>query len=359
MPVAPIPRTGAGDDRRKRRSRRHGGREVTAANLRRPVAAWRGDPFRHDGTMSERVADAVAAFLDHFRDGEGASPHTLRAYRGDLDRFLDWLAREAEDVDTVERLDSRTLRSHVADLAASGRARTTIARAVAALRSFGRFLHRSGRRDHDPATTLRPPRPERHLPHYLDDDDLSRLLDAPQGEGWMALRDRAILEALYSSGMRVSELVGCNDGAIDSRSGAIRVRGKGRKERLALLGGPAVEAVERYRRARDAALPERADRAVFVSKNGRRLADRDVRRILDRHLATSGVSPKTSPHTLRHSFATHLLRRGADIRAVQELLGHASLNTTQVYTHLDLEDLREVYHLAHPRARAGRLKAEG
>jgi integrase/recombinase XerC len=153
--------------------------------------------------------------------------------------------------------------------------------------------------------------------------------------------------------MRVSELVDLDDDRLDFTRGAVVVRGKGRKERLALLGRAAVAALEAYRVVRDAAHPARPDGATFVSVNGRRLADRDIRRVIDKYLAVTGLSPKTSPHTLRHSFATHLLANGADIRGVQELLGHASLNTTQVYTHLSLERLREVYHRAHPRAREG------
>ena len=199
----------------------------------------------------------------------------------------------------------------------------------------------------------------RKLPHYLETHDLEALLAAPQGDDESALRDRAILETLYSTGMRVSELVGMNDRDLDLIGGIVRVRGKGRKERLAPVGMPAVRAIEAYRVARDAKHGrDTAERGTFLSSakakrgggGGRRISDVDVRRRLAHHLAAAGLSSRTTPHTLRHSFATHLLRAGADIRVVQELLGHRSLNTTQIYTHLTIEALRQVYRKAHPRA---------
>lgn len=300
---------------------------------------------------SERIDGACAAFLAHLRDAREASAHTLRAYRGDCDRLLAWLAREAPDVTTIDALDGHSLRAFIADSAAEGLAPSSLARLVASLRSFGRFLARSERLDHNPAGLLRAPRQKRPLPHFLEHDEIAALLASPEGTNQAALRDRAILEMLYSCGLRVGELVALDDQRIDSLGGLVLVRGKGRKERLAPLGGPAVAAWEAYRTARDLAhgraVPERGS---FLSLRGRRLHDRDVRRILDTHITRAGLAPKTSPHTLRHSFATHLLQAGADIRAVQELLGHASLNTTQIYTHLDLAHLREVYRRAHPRA---------
>ncbi len=301
-------------------------------------------------TMVEDCAEAGRAFLAHLRDARQASEHTLRAYRGDLDRFLGWLRREAGDIDGVERLDARTLRAFVADQAATDLAPSSVARLVATLRSFGRFLVQSERLAANPAAGLRAPRREQRLPHCLDDGEIEGLLAAPIGDGELPRRDRAILEVLYSSGMRVAELVALDDDRFDLAGGTVVVRGKGGKERLALLGRPARQALLTYTEARDAIHPQRTDRATFLSRNGRRLADRDIRRILDRHLATAGLSPKASPHTLRHTFATHLLAAGADIRGVQELLGHASLNTTQIYTHLSIDHLREVYHRAHPRA---------
>jgi integrase/recombinase XerC len=301
--------------------------------------------------MADGIAGAVDAFLAYLGEVRQASAHTLRAYRGDLDRLLAWLALEADDLAGVHELDERTLRAFVGDQAAAGLASSSLGRLVACVRSFGRYLVESGQRSVNPAGGLRAPRRERCLPHVLDGAEIGRLLAAPEGDDQRARRDRAILETLYSSGMRVSELVALDDDRLDLAGGTVVVRGKGRKERLALLGHAAVAAVADYRVVRDAAHPVRRDGATFLSLRGHRLADRDIRRLIDRYLALTGLSPRTSPHTLRHTFATHLLANGADIRGVQELLGHASLNTTQIYTHLSLEQLREVYQRAHPRAR--------
>lgn len=303
------------------------------------------------------AGDALAAacddFLAHLRDLRQASPHTLRAYAHELRRLRDWLSREAPDVERVAQLDPRSLRAYVAGRAAAGAAPASLARTVAALRAFGRWLQASERLSADPACHLRTPRVGRALPHVLEDRDVAALLAAPRGDDEAALRDRAILETLYSTGMRVGELVALDDDDADTLGGVVRVRGKGRKERLALLGAPAARALDAYRRVRDLVHRDRpagAPRPCFRSLRDRRLSDRDVRRILDKHLAAAGLAPRTSPHTLRHSFATHLLASGADIRSVQELLGHASLNTTQIYTHLTIDHLREVYDRAHPRA---------
>jgi len=294
--------------------------------------------------------EAIDAFLDYLADARNCSVHTLRAYRRDLDRLRDWLAREAPDIGAIDELPARSLRAFVADSAAGGLAPASIARLVACLRSFGRFLLATDRCTSNPAATVRSPRRGRKLPHVLEHGDIETLLEAPSPDGEAGLRDRAILELLYVSGMRVGELVDLIDERIDSIGKLVLVRGKGRKERHALLGAPAARSFEAYRRVRDEHHGRVPGRASFLSLRGRALADRDVRRILDKHLAASGLSPKTSPHTLRHSFATHLLQAGADIRAVQELLGHASLNTTQIYTHLSLADLRRVYRRAHPKA---------
>lgn len=299
----------------------------------------------------ESVAAARDAFLAYLADVRQVSEHTLRAYTRELDRLDEWLAREADDITAITDLDGRSLRAYVAGLGAAELSPASIARSVAALRSFGRFLLMTERVEANPASTLRAPKQARKLPHVLDNSELERLLQEPAAAGEAGTRDRALLEVLYATGMRVGELVSLNDDAVDLISGCIRVRGKGRKERLAPLGTPAIRALEDYRAIRDgthgAGTP---DRGTFLSLRGRRLADRDIRRILDKHITAAGLSPKTSPHTLRHSFATHLLQCGADIRAVQELLGHASLNTTQIYTHLSIDHLREVYDHAHPRA---------
>jgi integrase/recombinase XerC len=308
------------------------------------------------------LREAADAFLAHLGNARQASPHTLRAYRHELDACLAWFAREAPDVQDLHQLDARLLRHCIADRASSGLEPASVARAVAVVRAFGRFLATSERLSANPAATLRAPRKPRKLPHYLETDEIGALLAAPlanaPADDEAALRDAALLELLYSTGMRVSEVVGLDDGHIDLFGGVVTARGKGRKERLAPMGRPAVRAFESYRARRNAihgaGTPQRGSFLSIAHPRGDggvRLADRDVRRILERYLTLTGLSSKTTPHTLRHSFATHLLRAGADIRAVQELLGHASLNTTQIYTHLTIDALRAVYEKAHPRAR--------
>ena len=305
-------------------------------------------PILRDDT----VADAVAAFMDHLEAVRDASVHTLRAYQREMIGFCAWLAVAGTEVERVSQLGPEHFRYYIADLAGRGLAPASLGRAVAALRSFGRFLASSERLSHNPAGMLRAPRRGRSLPHFLESQDIDALLAAPDRSTLRGLRDAAILEVLYSAGLRVGELVALDDAHIDDLSGVVVVRGKGRKERLALLGTPALEALAAYRLRRDAENGRGpSNRGCFLSLRGRRLSDRDVRRILDGYLAVTGLAPKTSPHTLRHSFATHLVQAGADIRAVQELLGHASINTTQIYTHLGLDHLREVYRRAHPRMR--------
>ena len=314
--------------------------------------------------MSETIIQAVDAFLAQLRDARDASLHTQRAYRHELHAWLAWCATQGRADQPVTTLDSMMLRLWIADRAGGNNTEpapspATIARSVAALRAFGRYLATSERLPANLAAMLRSPKVRRKLPHYLEDHQITTLLAAPRGDDEAALRDRALLETLYSTGMRVGELVGLNDRDLDLIGGIALVRGKGRKERLAPLGTPAVRAIEAYRHLRDAT-HDRGDatRGVFLSTanakrgggGGRRLSDVDVRRRLAHHLAAVGLSPVTTPHTLRHSFATHLLRAGADIRAVQELLGHRSLNTTQIYTHLTIDALRQVYRKAHPRA---------
>jgi integrase/recombinase XerC len=319
--------------------------------------------------MTGTIAEAVAAFLDHLRDAREASVHTQRAYAHELNGWLAWYRTQGLGELPVVALDALSLRRFLADRAGGVDARgakiakppsaATIARSVAALRAFGKWLATSERLAANPAALLRSPKVRRKLPHYLETHDLEALLAAPTGDDEGAVRDRAILETLYSTGMRVSELVGLDDRDLDLIGGIARVRGKGRKERLAPLGLPAVRAIEAYRVVRDTIHGRGPDsRGTFLSTaqakrgggGGRRLTDVDVRRRLAHHLAAAGLSSRTTPHTLRHSFATHLLRAGADIRVVQELLGHASLNTTQIYTHLTIDALRQVYRKAHPRA---------
>jgi integrase/recombinase XerC len=297
--------------------------------------------------MAENLAAAVAAFLAQLRDARDASEHTLRGYAKDLSGMCDHLGADAG----LEALDPRRLRAFVAARAGTGLAPASIARLVAAIRSFCKWLAVTERLPASPAGLLRAPRHRRKLPRWLEPDEIERLLAAPAGDDWAAWRARAALETLYSTGMRVGELCTLEERHLDLIGGVAVVRGKGRKERLAPLGDPAIRALERWRVLRDARSGRSArESLVFRAVRGGALDPREVRRILADAISLAGLAGRTTPHTLRHSFATHLLRAGADIRSVQELLGHASLNTTQIYTHLTIDDLREVYRRAHPRA---------
>lgn len=253
-----------------------------------------------------------------------------------------------------QQVTPRDLRGYAAALHEAGYARASIARKLASLRSFYRFAQRQQITDSNPAKPLRNPRGHRKLPHFLSHDEVGRLLMAPSTHDALGLRDHAILETMYSGGLRVSEVVGLNDGDLDFEDGIARIRGKGRKERLSPLGRYAIEALQKYQRQRVLSSKEPEGRAapVFVNRFGNRLTTRSVGRMLEKYIKLTGLDSRTSPHTLRHSFATHLLDRGADVRSVQELLGHKSLVTTQIYTHLSTANLREVYLKAHPRARS-------
>jgi integrase/recombinase XerC len=243
------------------------------------------------------------------------------------------------------------LRAYLAWLHEKGYAKTTVARRISAVRSWCRYLCRQGVITANPADGLRAPRQDRKLPHFLSEEQLRQLLEAPPADSPLGVRDRSILETLYSAGLRVSELTGLNLEDVDLDSGLATVRGKGKRERLALLGPQALAGLQRWLAQRETLGPRaRSQRAVYLNKNGTRLTSRSVGRLLEKYLAIAGLDPRTSPHTLRHSFATHMLDRGADIRGVQELLGHRSLATTQIYTHVTTNRLRESYHKAHPRA---------
>jgi integrase/recombinase XerC len=299
------------------------------------------------------MEQALAEFLHHLGVEKNASPHTVKSYREDLTQAVDFFRSRFNGLTPgPDRLTTRLLRAYLAFLHEQGYARTTVARRLAAVRSWCRFLCRQGMLGSNPAVGLRGPRLDRKLPHFLPSGDMGRLLSAPAGETTLGLRDRAILETLYSAGLRVSELTGLNLADLDLDDGTATVRGKGRRERLALLGAPAQAAIRTWLEARAALAGERANTspALFLNRNGTRLTSRSVGRLLEKYLHVAGLDPRTSPHTLRHSFATHLLDAGADIRSVQELLGHRSLGTTQIYTHVTTQRLRDSYHKAHPRA---------
>ena len=286
----------------------------------------------------------LETFMNYLRVEKNASLHTIKNYTIDLKAFEAFLA--GKDVDTVDHF---TLRRYLADMRAKNFAKRTVARKLASLRSFFRFLYREGYIKQNPTTALSTPKLDKKLPVFLGVEKVAKLVESPSGDTVGGLRDRAILETLYSTGMRVSELVGMNLNKIDFISGVIKVFGKGQKERLTPIGEPAIAVMRKYLDNRDE-WPVKDKDAVFLNKAGRRLTDRSVRRIVDQYVAKCSIQEKISPHSLRHSFATHLLDRGADLRSVQELLGHANLSTTTIYTHVTAERLKAVYDKAHPRA---------
>jgi integrase/recombinase XerC len=293
------------------------------------------------------VEAAVAAYLRHLERERNASPNTVRAYGEDLHQFTAYLRDALGRVPSPEQVDHLLIRGFLAELHRRGLTRSSSARKLAGLRSFFRHLCREGRLATNPARLLLAPRRDRRIPSVLDEAQVARLLDVP-GEGLAATRGRAVLELLYATGMRCAELCAVDVGELELDSGLVRVLGKGRKERLVLFGTRARDALRRWLAVRASLEP--ASEALFLNARGGRLSDRSVRALVARRVRQMALAQRCSPHTLRHSFATHLLTRGADLRAIQELLGHASLSTTQCYTHVDTRHLLEVYKKAHPRA---------
>ncbi len=295
---------------------------------------------------------AIERFIEYLRVERNASPLTLKSYEEDLIALVLYLEEVEERPVKIVEVTTLDLRRFIAQLQEEGYAKSTISRKLACLRSFFPFPVREGWIEANIAKPLRNPRAGRKLPHFLSAEEIAKLLESPPSTTTSGLRDRAILETMYSSGLRVSELVGLGLEDIDFPAGLIRVRGKGRKERLSPLGSYAQKALKKWiaKRKPDSKAGKDHTSAVFLNRFGRRLTSRSVGRMLEKCLKQCGLDPRTSPHTLRHSFATHLLDRGADIRSVQELLGHKSLITTQIYTHVSTTRLREVYETAHPRA---------
>ena len=290
------------------------------------------------------LTDAIDAFLVELRVERGLSPLTIKAYRGDLAQF-------ARGAGTRWRDDPKPLVDFVRGLQRAGARGSTQARKSAAVRSFYGFALREGIATRDVPALVDAPRPGSYLPDVLAPEDVERILDAPPADDPVAIRDRAILELLYACGLRVSELVGLDTDRVDLEGQQVRVIGKGNKERRVPMGDEARERLHRYRigpRAEWTAAKPTA--AVFVGKRGNRLSRESVWRVVKRWTEVAGITERVTPHTFRHSFATHLLEGGADLRVVQALLGHASISTTQLYTHLTGERVREVYARAHPRA---------
>jgi integrase/recombinase XerC len=325
----------------------------------------------------------VEQFLNYLKFEKRFSEHTAKCYGADLAQFGDFLLKTSDTdgssldggaldhdhghagvatavaVQTEQSVDQLLLaadvneaRSYLSHLNDKQYSKATSARKLATLRSFYKFLVKTNRRSANPMTAVRTPKQEKKLPRFLEYEEIKRLLDTPPTETWLGARDRAILETLYSTGIRVSELVALNMDDVDFLGEVIHIRGKGKKERIAPISSSALQAIQHYMEFRNKRAQSNTNfdtKVLFVNKHGQRLSTRSVRRKMDKYLRMAGLDPNISPHTLRHSFATHMLNNGADLRSVQELLGHQSLSTTQVYTHLTTAKLKEVYDDAHPR----------
>jgi integrase/recombinase XerC len=322
----------------------------------------------------------VQEFLNYLKFEKRFSDHTAKCYGADLSQFGEFLTGTSGqgppsgEPDSISpeggtatavatlaqtRIDQLLLtaetgavRGYLTFLNDKQYSKATIARKLATLRSFYKFLIKRGHINSNPVAAVRTPRQEKKLPKFLEYEDVKRLLETPPVDTWLGARDRAILETLYSTGMRVSELVALNMDDVDFLSEVVHVRGKGKKERISPISSSALQVIQHYmefRNRRAQSNPNFDSRVLFVNKHGRRLSTRSVRRKMDKYLKMAGLDPSISPHTLRHSFATHMLNNGADLRSVQELLGHQSVSTTQVYTHLTTRRLKEVYENAHPR----------
>jgi integrase/recombinase XerD len=296
------------------------------------------------------IERSIQDFLAYMELERGLAQNTLQAYRGDLLQFAGFLAERGL---ALENAGHGELAAHLAALndGPEAAAASTVSRKVACLRSFHRYLRREGAIAHDPTAELRGPRRRRRLPRVLTRDEVVKLLAQPRGSEPLALRDRALLETMYACGLRASETIALEREDVDLQEGVLRARGKGRKERLVPIGREALRALEAYcARGRPRLVGAGGERCVFVNRSGRGLTRQGLYEIVQRHARRAGLQARMSPHTLRHSFATHMLAGGCDLRSLQEMLGHADLATTQVYTHLSAHRLKEVYFAAHPRA---------
>ena len=321
------------------------------------------------------MRDHLKSFLAYLKHNRHVSPHTLRAYETDVTQYLAWVAADAgKKMSALEPadLDMRSARSHLAQLNQAGKARSSVARKLSALKTFVRYLRREDLIDHDPTAMAVAPKRDQTIPVFLSEQEITRLLETPNTGDPLGRRDRAILELFYASGLRLSELVAVDMEDLNLSGRMVRVMGKGRKERLLPFNKSAAEAIRGWMKDRAEILVQRRHTAagkqqaegkrhnapgkrqqadpLFINYRGTRLTDRSVDRLLRKYVAHCSMRMGISPHALRHSFATHLLQRGADLRAIQELLGHAALTTTQRYTHVNAAQLIEVYRKSHPRA---------
>lgn len=282
-------------------------------------------------------------FLSYLEIEKNYSPHTILNYRIDLDEFWQALG------DTpVEKIDYLLLRKYLAEIKAKNYKPRSTARKLSAIRSFFHFLHREGHIKNNPAVLMQTPKLDKLLPNFLSEKEMTDLIEAPRTNTPAGRRDRAILETLYSAGIRVSELVGLNIDSVDFIGNVMKVYGKGKKERLVPIGDKAVEAIRDYLKYRNP--KHKNQRELFLNLRGKRLTAKSICDITHKYIAMTGANRRISPHVLRHSFATHLLNHGADLRSVQELLGHVNLSTTQIYMHVTMDKLKKVYDKAHPRA---------
>lgn len=300
------------------------------------------------------MTNEIGEFLDYLTFERNVSPNTIAAYRDDLESFTGFLCNDylsmARDQLDLRRLDHLAVRSYLAHLSRRKLSRATVARHLSALRSFFKYLVREGIVEANPARAVATPKREKHLPAVLQTSDVALLLEQPDSSTTLGTRDAAFLELLYASGLRIAELTGIDLDDLELRARLVKVRGKGSKERIVPFGTKAEQALRAWLARRGEVLRDIEVQAVFVNYRGERITTRSVRRLFDKYVRDAALRAGISPHTLRHSFATHLLNAGADLRGIQELLGHASLSTTQKYTHLNDWQLIEVYKKSHPRA---------
>jgi integrase/recombinase XerC len=295
----------------------------------------------------QKIFDRYIQYLEAERN---ASPYTVRNYRADLADFFKFLTKK--ELTLLNEVDRHVLRDYLSHLVEGGIAKASIARKLSAIRSFFRYLVREEIIPKNPIEQVSSPKLDKRLPSFLTREEMERLLNAPDPSTPLGQRDRALLELLYASGLRVSELVSLTPEQIDLESNEIRVRGKGSKERMVLMGEPAAGALKKYlEEGRIKLQGKKKSKALFLNRYGQRLPERSVQRLLEQHAIKAGIGKRVHPHMLRHTFATHLLDGGADLRVVQELLGHARLSSTQIYTHVTKGQARKVYLSAHPLAR--------
>jgi len=298
--------------------------------------------------LVEKMKKELGYFLSFLKYEKNASPLTIKSYKTDLSQLVEFIEEKEA---SLRQIDNVLLRGFLARLHERGDRRSTVARKLAAIRSFLQFCVDKNWLEDNPAKVVSTPKQERPMPSFLSEEEMANFLDLPDSNKVLDLRDKAVLELLYATGIRVSELVGINLEDFSFEEGFVRVKGKGKKERLLPFGRMAGESLRDYLRGRPSINKGRIDeKALFLNYRGERLTPRSVERIIDKYIRLSALKRKISPHSLRHSFASHLLSRGADLRAIQELLGHESLATTQKYTHLDLAQLMKVYRKSHPRS---------